>query len=273
MDDSPGVPVRDADWRASLERANYEEAAGRLRALELVGSGEPEALKTVLTAVDVVSALRGRDYEGALVAARKLEGLPDLGTGVTAGGLAAVENLRQADNRRRDPAAGRAYLEAALANPLTRAEAENNLGVLEATAGNSDAARGHFERALQADPRHYRAITNLGNLQLEAGDTAGAIERYRESIRLNGDYSTAHNNLAAALRRTGKRAESVASLKRAQKLALKESRPGAATTPSSGGSIPGRARSGAPKSIFANQYVRWFLIGALLVVLYRLLVR
>ncbi|HWG85930.1 MAG TPA: tetratricopeptide repeat protein, partial [Deinococcales bacterium] len=124
-----------------------------------------------------------------------------------------------------------------------------------------------FERALAHDARHYRAIANLGNLELEGGNPAAAVERYREAIRINPDYSTAHHNLAAALRRQGKIAASVTSLKRAQKLSVKESQPTLR-----GGSAGARTSSGGARRGYRwDQFFRWFLIVVVVLVAYRLL--
>ncbi|CAM3193795.1 tetratricopeptide repeat protein [Deinococcus deserti] len=122
-----------------------------------------------------------------------------------------------------DPAALASGLEPALSHPLTRAEALNMQGILSALMGDAIQGRLRLEEALQADPKHYRALTNLGNLDLEAGDVVSAERRYREVIALNPDYDGGHHNLGVALRRQGKVSESVAAIRRGQRLSVKRS--------------------------------------------------
>ncbi|MFC4639323.1 hypothetical protein [Deinococcus hohokamensis] len=133
--------------------------------------------------------------------------------------LAALDHLQQETD------AGRlaSGLAPALAHPLTRAEALNMQGVQAAMLGDTAGSRAHLEAALQADPGHYRALTNLGNLDLEAGDAAGAEVHYRQVIALNPDYDGGHHNLGVALRRQGKIGESVAAIRRGQRLSVKRS--------------------------------------------------
>lgn len=133
--------------------------------------------------------------------------------------LAALDGLQQES----DPGVLAAGLAPALAHPLTRAEALNMQGVLAAMLGDAGASRAHLEEALRADPGHYRALTNLGNLDLEAGDAARAEGHYRQVIALNPEYDGGHHNLGVALRRQGKIGESVASIRRGQRLSVKRS--------------------------------------------------
>jgi tetratricopeptide (TPR) repeat protein len=199
------------DWRDSLRRHAFEEALARQRALGLIGQSEGEVLTALEQLVDCQKAIRHGDY----VAARKavhpnwtqLE--PTL-----ASSTQAIEWIASAQAELYEQA-----LE--LAHPLTLADAHNSLGKL-AVSSDLEKSEDHFKRALEADPRHHRALTNLGNIELERGEVAQAIERYREAIKLSPDYATAHNNLAAALRRSGKLSESVAALKRSQRLTLKQ---------------------------------------------------
>ncbi|GGK32932.1 hypothetical protein GCM10008955_28650 [Deinococcus malanensis] len=133
--------------------------------------------------------------------------------------LAGLDGLQ----KETDPAALATGLAPALSHPLTRAEALNMQGILSALLGDADQGRMRLEEALQADPRHYRALTNLGNLDLEAGDLVSAEKRYREVIDLNPDYDGGHHNLGVALRRQGKVSESVAAIRRGQRLSVRRS--------------------------------------------------
>jgi tetratricopeptide (TPR) repeat protein len=240
------------DWRDSLRRHAFEEALARQRALGLINQSEGEVLTALEQLVDCQKAIRNGDY----VAARKavhpswtqLE--PTLASSAQAIEWIASGQVEQYEQ----------VLE--VAHPLALADAHNSLGKL---AVHSDLAKSenHFKRALEADPRHHRALTNLGNIELERGEVTQAIERYREAIKLSPDYATAHNNLAAALRRTGKLSESVAALKRAQRLTVKQV---SATTRDST-NVTGGVQS-MLKSL-QNPYVRYGLLAAVIFVIYR----
>ncbi|GGR82840.1 tetratricopeptide repeat protein [Deinococcus sedimenti] len=134
--------------------------------------------------------------------------------------LDALEAQRRAD----DPAALRGALAGALAQPLTRAEALNALGVLHAMLGDEAQAREALTAAREADPGHYRALTNLGNLDMEAGRFAQAEAIYREVLALEPDYDGGHHNLGVAVRRQGRVAEGVRHIRHGQRLAMKRSR-------------------------------------------------
>ena len=240
------------DWRDSLRRHAFEEALARQRALGLVGQSEAEVLTALEQLVDCQKAIRSGDYS----AARKA---------VHPGWTALEPSLASSAQAIESIASGHVEgykLALELAHPLALADAHNSLGKL---AVNSDIAKSedHFKRALEADPRHHRALTNLGNIELERGEVVRAIERYRQAIKLSPDYATAHNTLAAALRRTGKLSESVAALKRAQRLTLKQV--GAATRDSTN-------VTGGVQSVFKslrNPLVRYALLAGVIFVIYR----
>jgi tetratricopeptide (TPR) repeat protein len=275
--DLPLSPEAAGDWRESLARGAYEEALGRLRALDLVGRGEPEVHDALEPVVVLIESLRSRDYDAAQERAAVVERGAFPLPGVTREGLvAAVDALRDGDSNRRDPEAAEAAYRRALTQPLTAAEAENQIGVIRANSGDPEGSRQHFLAALAHDPRHFRAVANLGNLELESGDLVAAEARYREAIRLNDTYATAYHNLAAALRRQGKRSESVSMLKRSQKLALNDARKGGR-----GLAVPRytgqQERDARPTmslgALLANPTVRWVLIVLVLVLVYRYLRR
>jgi tetratricopeptide (TPR) repeat protein len=205
-----------------LEAGEWESALGKLRALELVGQHDPDLERALLLLIDFMDALRAKNYSGALKIQK--DGWVRLGI-VEDGVKEALEALLEAEaNWRVGESKVKAVLLLAAQHPMTRAEAQNQLGVLEAVLEHKDEARTHFQAALAADPKHFRAMTNLGNLELEAGRLVEAEARYREVIRLNPDYSVVYNNLAAVMRKLGKRSESVAFLKKAQSLSVREVR-------------------------------------------------
>jgi tetratricopeptide (TPR) repeat protein len=235
------------DWRDSLRRHAFEEALARQRALGLINQSEGEVLTMLEQLIDCQTAIRSGDY----VAARKavhpnwtqLE--PTLASSVQ-----AIEWIASGQAAQYERA-----LE--LAHPLALADAHNSLGKL---AVNTDLAKSeeHFKLALEADPKHHRALTNLGNIELERGQIAQAIERYREAIKLSPDYATAHNNLAAALRRTGKRA---------QRLTVKQF-----STSSQGPRTVTSGMQSILKSL-QNPITRYALLAGVIFVVYRFLQR
>jgi tetratricopeptide (TPR) repeat protein len=262
-----------ADWRASLERHQYEEALGRLKAMALIGQNDPETLDALERIVYFFEALRAKNYAGAKRVDRtgwsaldvQVLGLDEALESL----ITAEESWRNGDER------VRAALQVALTHELTKAEAHNQLGVLEAVCEQPDLARGHFQAALSTDPRHHRAITNLGNLELEAGNLQTAEVRYREALKLNPDYSVAYNNLAAVLKRQGKRSEAVDMLKKSQRLSLKELRGQAkGTGKNSGGTNPlGGGLTATLTKLWANQTARTVIVVVLLVILYQIFKR
>jgi tetratricopeptide (TPR) repeat protein len=210
------------DWQEDVRNHDFERALGKLKALAVVGRPQANAESVVTRVVDALDALRAKNYDGA--SKTSLEGWEGLGLEVV-GVPRAIEALREADgNYRSGEAKVRDALEIARGCWLTRGEAENGIGVLEALVGNSDVARTHFQAALSADPRHYRAITNLGNLELEAGNLERAEELYKQVVQLNPDYSVVYNNLAAVMRKRGKRHDAVEYLKKSQRLYMRELR-------------------------------------------------
>jgi tetratricopeptide (TPR) repeat protein len=242
-----------------LENKEWEAALGKLRALDLVGQSDPELERALLLTTDFMDALRAKNYAGAAKTSR--EGWKRLGV-VEEGVEAALEALLEAEaNWRNGANKVKTVLEKVLQHPMTKAEAENQLGVLEAVLENRDAARTHFQAALAADPRHYRAMTNLGNLELEAGHLSEAEARYREVVRLNPDYSVVYNNLAAVMRKQGKRSESVAFLKKSNQLSVREIR-----GDTKGTSI-GRTRNPLA-DVLAKPNTKWFIAAAFLIAAY-----
>jgi tetratricopeptide (TPR) repeat protein len=264
-----GIPEA-ADWRSSLERHQYEEALARLKALSLVGQGDATHEASLERLVTFFECLRAKNYSAAKRINRsgwsalevQVMGLDEMLDAL----IAAEESWRNGDER------VRLALQPALEHPLTRAEANNQLGVLEAVCEKPDLARQYFQSALTSDPRHYRAITNLGNLELEIGNLQTAEIRYREALKLNPEYSVAYNNLAAVLKRQGKRGEAVDMLKKSQRMSMKEiqkqNKNGAAPLSSPLGGWQSRIAG-----LWANTTIRTIIVVILIVIAYQIFKR
>ncbi len=254
-----------ADWRDSLERHQFEEALARLKALSLVGQGNTDSQESLERLVAFMECLRAKNYVGAKKVSR--DGWTDLEVQVFGLEQPIDALILAEDSWRNGDEKVRAALQPALEHPLTKSEAHNQLGVLEAVCEQPELARQHFQAALASDSRHHRAITNLGNLELEAGNLQTAEMRYREALKLNPEYSVAYNNLAAVLKRQGKRGEAVDMLKKSQRMSLKEIR-GQTKGTSSGNSIGGSLGTQL-SNLWANTTIRTILIVAVIVVLYQ----
>ncbi|WP_052326709.1 tetratricopeptide repeat protein [Deinococcus peraridilitoris] len=258
----------DVNWQMSLREARFTEAAARAR---LAGAA-PDAMAALEDLAEVERMVKAKRYGPARRALKRyqdnLDGVSDLSLRALVNvdalehGVVALEETERA--RLHESAVLRERLAPALAHPVTRAEAHNALGVLQALQNDAQAARAAFDDALEADPRHYRALTNIGNLLLEEGDPVAAEGYYRRALELNAEYAGAHHNLAVALRRQRKIAASVRSLKTGQRLMARQSnRDGREEARERFG------RLGAPES--TRKLVRWVLIAmAVLIVFYLL---
>ena len=265
MTQPPGSPALEPqslephglDWRGDIANREFEKALGKLRALAVVGRAETDSENALRRVVDALEAIRAKNYAGAL--GISLEGWSELGLEVT-GVKPGLEALQTADtNWRNAQTTMRDALELARMCWLTRSEAENNLGVLEALLTNPSNARAHFQAALAADPRHYRALTNLGNLELEAGNLEQAEALYKQVIAIQPEYSVVYNNLAAVMRKRGKRFESVEYLKKSQRLYIRELRG------QTKGTAIGQARGNQLTQFFSSPIARW---GVALIAIY-----
>lgn len=96
-------------------------------------------------------------------------------------------------------------------------EVLNKMGIIYIYQQDMIKAREYFERTLELDPKHVAATCNLGNIELEEGDMNKAEMLYRDALRLDPQYGTAHNNLAYILKKTGRIAEAVGHMKKANK--------------------------------------------------------
>jgi tetratricopeptide (TPR) repeat protein len=98
------------------------------------------------------------------------------------------------------------------------AAAHNKRGVALVALRRRDEALEAFCAALLSDERCAPALVNIGNLLLEDGHELDAIDYYESALRIDDAYAAAYGNLGVALRRMGRRPESVRALKRAARL-------------------------------------------------------
>lgn len=109
--------------------------------------------------------------------------------------------------------------------PGRLATAHNKRGVALVGLGRRDEALEAFCAALAQDERCAPALVNLGNMLLEGGHALDAIDYYDAAIRADETYPAAYRNLGIALRRVGRRAESVRALRSADRIAGRLRRP------------------------------------------------
>jgi len=254
------------DWRSSLEAGQYAQAEARYRALVLTGAADPDTLNALQALLEWQSSIRARKYP---LAARALEDLSPLEQMLTLEpmrlGTAAL--LETEGKRIVEESELRSVLERAMPNPFTRAEALNQIGVLQALQAEPDGARVSFQTALEGDPQHYRALTNLGNLLLEGGNAHAAEEHYRRALLLEPEYAVAHNNLAAALRKQKRVHESVRSLKQSQKLEQKRMRDEAREE------LRGKAGGRALMDFFSSRNGQYLTVVIVVLLVYFLFLR
>jgi tetratricopeptide (TPR) repeat protein len=79
--------------------------------------------------------------------------------------------------------------------PGTLPNAWNNLGILAAREGNTDVAIQHFQHALQIDPDHAIALLNLGNAYRQEKDWPEAERALKHALTLNPDDPEANYSL------------------------------------------------------------------------------
>lgn len=93
--------------------------------------------------------------------------------------------------------------------------AHNNLGVLDARAGNAEGAERYYLAAIRADEAFAAPYHNLGNLKLSAGDLDGAIEAYDEAVRIRKRNPYLHYHRGLALYQRGDWEEAAAAFESA----------------------------------------------------------
>ncbi len=78
----------------------------------------------------------------------------------------------------------RAVLAAAAAGGVESADLYFEQGIVEASAGNIEAARFGFSKCLSLDPRRHEAAANLGRIAYQQGQVDEAIQYYERALRL-----------------------------------------------------------------------------------------
>ena len=225
----PHLEGLNLDWEGYLRAREYRRALAAARLGEAEGA-VTRALEDLLEIQDAVRARRlslaRRSFLRYGEALEESTHPAAFAATIDAGRLEAALSALEAADRQRltDAASLEACLAPALAEPLTRAEALNALGVLHALQDNPAQAGSLFGQAIAHDPGHYRALTNLGNMALERGDAHAAEQIYRQAMALNADYAGAHHNLGVALRKQKRLQESVRAIKAGQRLSVRQSR-------------------------------------------------
>jgi tetratricopeptide (TPR) repeat protein len=97
-------------------------------------------------------------------------------------------------------------------------EAHEELGDLDLTLGNSDAALAQFRAAIKLKPHSPEAYRGIGRALKHKGDLQGAFEAYATAVRLSPDDGEAHYNLGLVLMQEKKVDEAIAEFREAIKL-------------------------------------------------------
>lgn len=114
--------------------------------------------------------------------------------------------------------AAQAQLEQAVQLDASFAPGQVALGLLHRSAGRRLEALAAFEAAVGAAPGHTRTLNNLGVLYAELDRPTDALKTFEKALATGPDL-TAHLNVARILTATGRHAEAVEHLVRAQALA------------------------------------------------------
>jgi tetratricopeptide (TPR) repeat protein len=93
--------------------------------------------------------------------------------------------------------------------------AHNNLGLIQASRGDSVKGVEHFRRALEIDPAYANAHYNLGNVLSERAELDSAIRHFRRAIQIDPVHVNAYNNLGIALAKQGELEEAIRHFRRA----------------------------------------------------------
>lgn len=94
----------------------------------------------------------------------------------------------------------------------------NILGVVNARAGDLDAALRHYDKALVIRPDYAEVHNNRGNTLNRMGRSRDAIASFHAAIKANPTYGEAHNNLGSALHGAGQLEQAIASYAKALEL-------------------------------------------------------
>ena len=100
-----------------------------------------------------------------------------------------------------------------------RPEAHLNLGWLEASQGDPDAAERHYKMAAERDPAFIPAYVNLADLYRAQGRDAEGEEQLRRALELDPEVAELHHSLGLLLVRQNRHEEALGALARAAELA------------------------------------------------------
>lgn len=117
--------------------------------------------------------------------------------------------LRESRGQRNEAVA---LLHSALGRQPDDALLHNTLGVVQANAGEAEAARASFERAFALDPQSA-ACENLARMRLDAGDRAGARALFADALQRAPHCLQARLRLAGLLRAAGEFAAAATELR------------------------------------------------------------
>jgi tetratricopeptide (TPR) repeat protein len=180
--------VRNRDWRddLTLARAAVEVEPGAPIAqynlgLALQESGDPAGARLHWEESARIDRVDGRAL-------------------VSLGKLAADRN---------ELAMAEAYFNRSLEMMVGPVEGRLNLGKLYDRLGDTQRARSQWEAVLRTEPLHADANAQLGVLDAAQGNLASAERRFRVSIRSDPDLAEAWFNLARILEATGRSSEAI----------------------------------------------------------------
>ena len=102
-------------------------------------------------------------------------------------------------------------------SPKLRAEAYNNLALIDRDQGDYAAARDNFQRAVNVSPRYVGAWMGLGLTAQRTGDLAAAMQAYSRAVEIQpSDLS--YLLLSRALEQAGRKHEAQAAIEQARHL-------------------------------------------------------
>jgi Flp pilus assembly protein TadD len=102
-------------------------------------------------------------------------------------------------------------------SPKLRAEAYNNLALIDRDLGDYAAARDNFQRAVNVSPRYAGAWIGLGLAAQRAGDLRAALQAYSRAVEIQPS-DLGYLLLAKALEQSGRKDEAQAAMQQARRL-------------------------------------------------------
>ena len=158
------------------------------------------------------AALAAGDAAGACATATAALVTPNL---VTADRVLLLKLRAYAYEGLADRLAAIADLEGVLALDPGDVRATNELGVVQADAGQTDAALATFLRATRLDPGYARGWNNYGNALRGVGRADAALDAFSHAVRIDPGYALAWANVGAMRRDAGDDAGAESALQRA----------------------------------------------------------